>query len=107
MSSAAESGLRDELDPASTGTRLDPSSDRGRRELLRVLGRHGETRSIVDDIVLAIGTDIIEGRLKPGDDLNSVELARTFGSSRTPVREALLTLEREGFVELSARRRPR
>ncbi|GEL26688.1 hypothetical protein PSU4_56420 [Pseudonocardia sulfidoxydans NBRC 16205] len=78
----------------------------GRRELLRVLNR-GLGNTIVDEIIVRVGTDIIEGRLLPGDDLNSVELARNFGSSRTPVREALLTLEREGFVEISAHRRPR
>jgi DNA-binding GntR family transcriptional regulator len=78
----------------------------GRRELLRVLNR-GPGGSIVDEVIVAVGTDIIEGRLLPGADLNSVDLARTFGSSRTPVREALLTLEREGFVEISAHRRPR
>jgi DNA-binding GntR family transcriptional regulator len=77
----------------------------GRRELLRVLGRTGE--STVDEVVVTVGSDIIEGRLLPGDDLNSVELSRHFGISRTPVREALLTLEREGFVEITARRRPR
>jgi DNA-binding GntR family transcriptional regulator len=79
----------------------------GHLELLRVLGHHGEKSGIVHDVMLCVGTDIIEGRLKPGDDLNSVELARSFGISRTPVREALLTLEREGFVQMSARRRPR
>jgi DNA-binding GntR family transcriptional regulator len=78
----------------------------GRLEVLRVLKRGGGN-SIVDEVIVAIGTDIIEGRLRPGDDLNSVELARSFGSSRTPVREALLTLEREGFVEISAYRRPK
>jgi DNA-binding GntR family transcriptional regulator len=78
----------------------------GRSELLRVLNR-GEGVSIVDEIIVGVGTDIIEGRLRPGDDLNSVDLARIFGSSRTPVREALLTLEREGFVEITAHRRPR
>lgn len=77
-----------------------------RSEVLRVLNRDNGT-SLVDEIVVKVGTDIIEGRLRPGDDLNSVELARIFGSSRTPVREALLTLEREGFVDISAHRRPR
>jgi DNA-binding GntR family transcriptional regulator len=77
-----------------------------RRELLRVLRReHGA--SLVDEIIVKVGTDIIEGRLLPGDDLNSVELARAFGTSRTPVREALLTLQREGFVDIPAHRRPR
>lgn len=78
----------------------------GRSELLRVLNRKNGV-SIVDDVIVTVGTDIIEGRLKPGADLNSVELAKTFGVSRTPIREALLTLEREGFVEISAHRRPR
>lgn len=77
-----------------------------RRELLRVLRREHGT-SLVDEIIVKVGTDIIEGRLLPGDDLNSVELARAFGTSRTPVREALLTLQREGFVDIPAHRRPR
>jgi DNA-binding GntR family transcriptional regulator len=83
-----------------------PGEDIGRLEVLRVLRRGGGS-SIVDEVIVSIGAAIIEGRLRPGDDLNSVELARSFGSSRTPVREALLTLEREGFVEISAYRRPR
>lgn len=84
-----------------------PGQSIGRSELLRVLNRGEGDSSIVDEIIVGVGTDIIEGRLRPGDDLNSVELARTYRSSRTPVREALLTLEREGFVEISAHRRPR
>jgi DNA-binding GntR family transcriptional regulator len=58
---------------------------------------------IIDDI----GREIIEGQLPPGTDLNTVDLARRFSSSRTPAREALIVLEREGLVEMKARRRPR
>lgn len=76
-------------------------------ELSRTFGRGSTVPSIADEIALAVATEIIEGRLSPGDDLNSVDLARSFNSSRTPVREALLVLEREGFVEITARRRPR
>ncbi|MCP3722555.1 GntR family transcriptional regulator [Paraburkholderia sp. CNPSo 3272] len=47
---------------------------------------------------------IIEGRLRPGDDLNSVDLAKRFGVSRMPVREALFALTREGLVDWSPRR---
>jgi DNA-binding GntR family transcriptional regulator len=54
-----------------------------------------------------VGIGIIEGRLVPGEVLSSVELARRFNSSRTPVREALMLLEQEGLVEIRARRRPR
>jgi DNA-binding GntR family transcriptional regulator len=83
----------------------EPSA--GHLEILRVLGRSENADSVVDQILVSVGTAMVEARLRPGDDLNSVELARTFQSSRTPVREALLTLEREGLVEIAAHRRPR
>jgi DNA-binding GntR family transcriptional regulator len=41
---------------------------------------------------------IIEGRLEPGRRLKEEELARELGISRTPVREALLTLQAEDLV---------
>lgn len=59
-------------------------------------------RRIFDDVVI----DIVEGRLMPGDSVNSVELAKRFGTSRTPVREALGALERQGVVVVPLRRRP-
>jgi DNA-binding GntR family transcriptional regulator len=90
------------------GPRYPSVSDETRRaELMRILQRGPAGAGIADEIAVAVATEIIEGRLAPGDDLNSVELARSFHSSRTPVREALLVLEREGFVEITARRRPR
>ncbi|HEY3884813.1 MAG TPA: GntR family transcriptional regulator [Vicinamibacterales bacterium] len=55
----------------------------------------------------ALAEDIVAGRLRAGADLNSVELARRFQTSRTPVREALLMLEKAGLVEIESRRRPR
>jgi DNA-binding GntR family transcriptional regulator len=82
------------------------SSVDGRYELTRLLRRRESSGSIAEEIAITLATEIIEGRLVPGDDLNSVELAKTFESSRTPVREALFVLEREGFVEIPARRRP-
>lgn len=63
--------------------------------------------SCVEEIVDWVARGIIEGRLLPGDDLNSVELARRFSVSRTPVREALFVLHRERMVDWSPRRRPR
>ncbi|MQA81312.1 MAG: FCD domain-containing protein [Streptosporangiales bacterium] len=75
--------------------------------MLRMLGRANDQDSIVNRVILSVGSAIVEGRLKPGDDVNSVELARTFETSRTPIREALLCLERDGLVEITARRRPR
>jgi DNA-binding GntR family transcriptional regulator len=44
---------------------------------------------------------ILEGRLKPGIRVRQQELARQFGVSRIPVREALRRLESEGLVTLT------
>ena len=65
------------------------------------------TDSLVGKIAADVAREITEGRLAPGADLNSVELATRFGTSRTPVREALMLLAREGLVEIPPRRRPR
>lgn len=41
---------------------------------------------------------ITAGRFKPGDRLIELELAKSLGTSRAPVREALRQLEQEGLV---------
>ena len=43
---------------------------------------------------------IIDGTFAPGEKLVDAELAEALGVSRTPVREALLALEMQGFVEI-------
>lgn len=43
--------------------------------------------------------DILTGRLKPGQKLTEQQLCKTYGVSRTPVREALRQLETDGLVE--------
>src|SRR6266568_2142772 len=53
----------------------------------RMLGEDEPAGSLVDRMVDDLATRIIDGRLPPGADVNSVELARRYGSSRTPVRE--------------------
>jgi DNA-binding GntR family transcriptional regulator len=63
--------------------------------------------SLVGKIAEWVACAIIEGQLKPGDDLNSVELSKQFGASRASAREALLVLEGEGLVEIVTNRRPR
>ncbi|HYG44656.1 MAG TPA: GntR family transcriptional regulator [Bordetella sp.] len=50
-----------------------------------------------------IKLDLFEFRMLPGDDFTEGELAARFGVSRTPVRQALYRLEREGFVLLRQR----
>lgn len=42
---------------------------------------------------------ILNGTFAPGGDMNEAELAAQLGVSRTPLREALLGLESEGFLQ--------
>lgn len=50
-----------------------------------------------------IKRDLFEFRMLPGDEFTESELVARFGVSRTPVRQALYRLEREGFVVLRQR----
>jgi len=83
------------------------NTERFRAIIRRVLSRGEEHDSLVIDIACTIGAEILDGTLPPACDLNSVDLADRFGTSRTPVREALVMLEKEGLVEIPPRRRPR
>jgi DNA-binding transcriptional MocR family regulator len=42
---------------------------------------------------------IVDGTLQPGDNLTQQSLADAFGVSRMPVREALRTLEAQGYLQ--------
>ena len=46
---------------------------------------------------------ILTGRLQPGARIDLDEITREFGTSRTPVREALLELSYEGLVAVNPR----
>jgi DNA-binding GntR family transcriptional regulator len=62
------------------------------------------TLSLREQVVEQIRTAIIEGRLKPNDHIVEAALTQKMGVSRTPVREALILLEREGLVIASPNR---
>ncbi len=81
--------------------------ERFRQTVRRVVAKDDGRSSLVTTIACVVGAEILDGRMAPGTDLNSVELARRFRSSRTPAREALVILEKEGLVEILPRRRPR
>jgi DNA-binding GntR family transcriptional regulator len=62
------------------------------------LPRVAEPISLKDKAYNAIKSAILSLKLKPGDPLVESDLAQQLGISKTPVRDALLELEREGFV---------
>jgi DNA-binding GntR family transcriptional regulator len=55
-------------------------------------------------IVERLRDEIREGTLAPGTRLRQAHLAKDFGVSTTPIREAFAALEREGLIESSAHR---
>lgn len=64
----------------------------------------GDRPTIKDEIYAALRERIVFGEIRPGDRLVETDLAARFGVSKTPVREALLTLEAEGLVTLRPHR---
>ena len=67
-------------------------------------GGESETRRSADSSERAYHTIrklLVEFRLKPEERINEVQLSRSLGLSRTPVREALNRLASEGFVTLT------
>ncbi len=52
----------------------------------------------------AIRKLLVEFKLKPEERINEVQLAKSLGVSRTPIREALNRLASEGFVTLTPNR---
>jgi len=54
--------------------------------------------------LLRIRESIVQGRLKPGQRILEVEMAKELGISRAPVREAIRQLKHEGLVVSTAHR---
>jgi len=55
-------------------------------------------RNMAEQIATALRQAITDGKLRPGARLPEVHIAREMGTSRAPLREALIQLEREGLV---------
>ena len=71
-----------------------PASTAGPRPIERPL-------RLMEAVVEQLRSLILNGELAPGMPLRQQDLAEQLGVSRTPLREALLRLEREGLVETS------
>jgi DNA-binding GntR family transcriptional regulator len=62
------------------------------------------TPTDVETIYQTIRTDIIRMRLRPSERLSEKELGLRFGTSRTPVREAIVRLVEDGLIEVRPQR---
>lgn len=85
---------------------LEDSLAQARAVVRRTVAETHDRPSLVTEIACDVGAEILEGVRAPGEDLNSVDLSRRYDTSRTPVREALMLLEKEGLIEIPPRRRP-
>lgn len=63
-----------------------------------------ERRSSGDQAALYIRRLIFDGQLRPGIRVPQDDVAKSLGISRIPVREALIALEREGWVTIEMHR---
>lgn len=61
------------------------------------------SKNLAESVYRALKSDIFEFRLLPGTRFSENEVAARTRVSRTPVREALFRLEREGYVEVHAK----
>jgi DNA-binding GntR family transcriptional regulator len=59
-------------------------------------------QSLADDTYLKIRDALLSGEFEPGQRLSEPELALKFNISRSPIREALVRLEHEGFIDRQA-----
>jgi DNA-binding GntR family transcriptional regulator len=64
----------------------------------------GELKPLRDKIAASIRNAIVEGKFKPGERLMEPDVANALGVSRTPLREAFLQLESEGFLNVIPRK---
>src|SRR5262245_48189286 len=62
------------------------------------------SESLAQQAYVAIRRAIREGRIAPGELFSETTFAKSLGVSRTPVREALLDLFRDGIVEIVPKR---
>jgi DNA-binding GntR family transcriptional regulator len=60
--------------------------------------------TIGDALIAAMRAEILSGDLAPGARLHQGQLAKRYGTSRIPLRDALARLEQDGLVEIDARR---
>ncbi len=61
-------------------------------------------RSLAEDVVDRLRESIVRGEFGPGQHLSESALAEAFGTSRGPIREAFIELERAGLLTIERHR---
>ncbi|UCE42819.1 MAG: GntR family transcriptional regulator [Candidatus Aminicenantes bacterium] len=61
-------------------------------------------KSLKEQVYEYLQDQLAKGELRPGSSINMDETSQRLGVSRTPLRDALLQLEMEGFVSILPRR---
>lgn len=59
---------------------------------------HGD-QSLADTVREGVLAQILDGKLRPGELISTAALARDYGTSKMPVRDALTALKRDGLME--------
>lgn len=60
--------------------------------------------ALAEQVYHRLKDDIFSFRLLPGDNFTETEMAQRQGVSRTPLRDALFRLQREGYLEVGDRK---
>lgn len=80
------------------------TTDEGSSTSFRWLLGQSKTLTLPEQIAAHVGDRIINSVIRPGEWVREQDLADEFGVSRSPVREAMRLLEREGIVRIHPRR---
>ncbi len=67
--------------------------------MARIKTIHPEA-TLVDRVVNHIQTEIVQDRLRANQKISENQIAKRLGMSRSPIREALRVLERDGLIKL-------
>jgi len=60
--------------------------------------------ALAEQVYQKLKSDIFSFRLFPGDRFSETDIAQHYGVSRTPIRDGLFRLQREGYLEVGFRR---
>jgi DNA-binding GntR family transcriptional regulator len=98
----AADAAKDVLDAANVGAAKDRpnATDAGAGAVKTAYGAN----PLAEQVYQRLKQDVFDFRLFPGDRFSETDIAQHYGVSRTPMRDALFRLLREGYLEVGFRR---